>query len=35
MVNAKKETIVNQSTLGIFGWSAYANGILTVANMVT
>ena len=26
---------MNQSTLNIFGWSAYANGILTVANMVT
>lgn len=26
---------MNQSALRVFGWSAYANGILTVANMVT
>jgi hypothetical protein len=35
MIEAKKERIMNQSTLNMFGWSAYANGILTVANMVT
>jgi hypothetical protein len=26
---------MNQSALSLFGWSAYANGILTLANMVT
>ena len=26
---------MSQSVLSIFGWTAYANGILTVANMVT
>ena len=35
MMKGKKERIMNQSTLSIFGWSAYANGILTMANMVT
>jgi hypothetical protein len=35
MMKGKKERIMNQSALSIFGWSAYANGILTVANMVT
>jgi hypothetical protein len=35
MIKAKKERIMNQSALSIFGWSAYANGILTVANVVT
>ena len=35
MIKAEKERLMNQSALSIFGWSAYANGILTVANMVT
>ena len=26
---------MNQSAMSLFGWSAYANGILTLANMVT
>jgi hypothetical protein len=30
-----KERIMNQSAMSLFGWSAYANGILTLANMVT
>jgi len=35
MIEGKREEIMNQSAPSIFGWSAYANGILTVANMVT
>lgn len=34
-MESKKERIMNQSAMSIFGWSAYANGILTLANMVT
>jgi hypothetical protein len=34
-MEGKREGIMSQSVLSIFGWTAYANGILTVANMVT
>ena len=35
MMERNKERIMSQSTLSMFGWSAHANGSLTVANMVT
>jgi hypothetical protein len=35
MIKYKKDRIMSQSVLSILGWTAYANGILTVANMVT
>jgi hypothetical protein len=35
IMEGKREGIMSQSVLSIFGWTAYANGILTVANMVT
>jgi hypothetical protein len=34
-MNGKKESVMNQSSLSVFGWSAYANGMLIVANMVS
>jgi hypothetical protein len=34
-MGSKKEQFMNQSAMSLFGWSAYANGILTLANMVT
>jgi hypothetical protein len=31
----KEEAIMNESAIRILGWSAYANGVLMLANMVT
>jgi hypothetical protein len=35
VLEGKGEGIMNESAARVFGWSAYANGILMLANMVT
>ena len=34
-MEGKSEAIMNESAIRFFGWTAYANGILLIANMVT